>query len=439
MAIRGAFRRSLVKAAFLVILAASLLAGLVRAACLSGWLRPVRIAGGSMAETLLGDHWRIRCPICGFQHQCDVEQLPRDHRVECPNCGSAHHWDVTAAQVVGQRVLVDRWPSIRGDWRQRRGAVVAVRRDDAPSGFAVKRLIGLPGETISIRHGDVWLGPDTLYRKSWDELMAVAVPVHDDRFRASSNAERIAGWRPNAADSAWNSLPHGYRWDASGRRSSGIDWLAFRPAAGGGAIRDFDAYNQALSRRMEAVDDLLVCLDVVLDDLATLVLVLRPARSPGVRFEFSRSDGCRISVLDGETPRLVKRESLPVVHGPGLRRRIGVAHCDRQALVAIHNRELARVDLSTESSALAKDSRIVDPSAAAAIGASGGRVEISAVWLARDIHYSPASAPNSPQSWRLGNDEWFVLGDNAAASTDSRDWKGGSVRTGSLVGVVRPL
>lgn len=490
-ALRRSFRRTLFKAAIASGLAAALLAVLARAAFYAGWLRPIRIAGGSMAETLVGDHWRIHCPRCGIWHRCDVEQLPRDHRVVCPNCGSDHDAKNVSEPVRGQRVFIDRWPAFRGNWRAQRGAVVAVRRDDAPSGFAVKRLIGFPGETIAIRDGDVWLGPDRIYRKTWNELMAVAIPVHNDRFRpaptphplfassygtadsrieesassgiADGQAPRTAGWRPVGEDSGWESTPHGYRWRAKAPHSNRSGRLEFHTAAGNGTIRDFDAYNQALSRRLEMVDDLILCLDAVLEDSATLELELRPARRPGVRFEFSKSLGCQVWSLAGSSPRLLKRIPLPVVHAAGHRRRLGVAHCDRQAIVAVHHREWTRIDLdmvengsetgsetSSETSSENRDgtgstldsktrSRRAVSGPSVAIGAAGRQVELADLWIGRDIHYLTDMDRDGPHSWRLGEDEWFVLGDNAAASTDSRAWRSNHVRSRHFVGVVHPL
>jgi hypothetical protein len=377
--------------------------------------------------------------------------------VVCPNCGRGQDADREAERVLGQRVVIDRWPAIRGDWRTRRGAVVALRREDAPSGFAVKRLIGLPGETISIRDGDLWLGPGKLYRKSWSELMAVAIPVHDDRFRAaggSASPNRVslsaasgAGWRPLGVDSAWRIVPDGYDWPSTGVPPRNMDWLAFRPAAGSGEIRDFDAYNQALSRHLERMDDLVLRLDAVLDDVATLELQLRPARRPGVRFEISRHGGCRIWTLADTMPRLLKQVPLPLAGDVGACQRIGVAHCDRQAIFVLNDREMVRLewdspaapDPSSPPITVSQSESASLPKAAVAIGARSGRVKLGSLWLARDIHYLPGAEPTSPRSWRLADDEWFVLGDNAAASTDSRQWGLRPVRTADFTGVVRAL
>jgi hypothetical protein len=113
---------------------------------------------------------------------------------------------------------------------------------------------------------------------------------------------------------------------------------------------------------------------------------------------------------------------------------VGVAYCDQQAMVALQDHEWARIDLDGTSGSTTV--RAGGSRAAVAIGAMGGRVEISKLRLLRDIYYLPASNPHSPQTWRLDADEWFVLGDNVAASTDSREWSAGSVRTRHFVGEV---
>jgi signal peptidase I len=65
-----------------------------------------------------------------------------------------------------------------------------------------------------------------------------------------------------------------------------------------------------------------------------------------------------------------------------------------------------------------------------------GDLVINGQRIASDIAYL---APRvAPRGWRLGPDEWFVVGDNQAASRDSRNWDAAAgVRTRLIVGTVR--
>jgi signal peptidase I len=67
---------------------------------------------------------------------------------------------------------------VRRRWRRSRpllrSAVVLVRRPDEPARKRVKRIVGLPGETVEIRGGKVFVD-DRLLREPY-----VALPSFDD-------------------------------------------------------------------------------------------------------------------------------------------------------------------------------------------------------------------------------------------------------------------
>ena len=71
------------------------------------------------------------------------------------------------------------------------------------------------------------------------------------------------------------------------------------------------------------------------------------------------------------------------------------------------------------------------PSALAAADVTLGDLQ---VW--RDVYYTAPRAAERLSEYRLGPDEYLVLGDNSAHSQDSRDWRPGPVPASLIVGRV---
>ena len=133
-----------------------ILAGLAaRTWFVEGLLVPYRVASGSMAPTLLGPHFDLVCPDCGCPWACDSSTPPPNDRAVCPNCGDRQNWPEPEVALAGDRLLVD-----KSTFRlrlPRRWEVVAVREPDRPSQVAIKRVVGLPGESLEIRDGDLYV------------------------------------------------------------------------------------------------------------------------------------------------------------------------------------------------------------------------------------------------------------------------------------------
>ncbi|MFM8497918.1 MAG: signal peptidase I, partial [Planctomycetia bacterium] len=206
----------------------------------------------------------------------------------CGNCGHVMQLVTdTAAGVAyypaypsynGDRVLVDKFSY---DFREPRRFDVVVFKypEDAKTNY-IKRLIGLPGETVSIVGGDIWTSRDgqspEIARKPTERLLAMLQCVHDTRHEAA--ALRAAGWpsrwtdwsAPGAAP-GWTAEGTGFRSRATGSATlryrhlvaSPDDWdaaeagtaLADRAAAT--LVDDFQPYN-AVATRPHWVGDLAV-------------------------------------------------------------------------------------------------------------------------------------------------------------------------------------
>jgi len=167
------------------------------------------IPTGSMAETLLGYQKWATCPECGevFPVNCSSEVDPQQGDpvavvgCTCPNCRYKEIWQETDArnQVVrtlrepptwgsGDRVLVSKFPFDNGHFgaagQPDRFNVVVFKYPMEPQKGTIpmnyiKRLCGLPGETIAIFNGDLYrLRPGVL---RYDDR---PVPADDkDRWR----------------------------------------------------------------------------------------------------------------------------------------------------------------------------------------------------------------------------------------------------------------
>ncbi|HEX8911053.1 MAG TPA: S26 family signal peptidase, partial [Humisphaera sp.] len=162
------------------ILVAFILAFVFRAFVVEAFVIPT----GSMAPTLLGAHTRFTCADCGYGYTVnystrsvggDIQIDPKapgglNDRVFCPNCGypvpqqSNQEPDRTDVPVhYGDRILVLKYRYLLAG--PRRWDVVVFKTPDTVENATpyttnyIKRLVGLPGETVMLLDGDVYVSP----------------------------------------------------------------------------------------------------------------------------------------------------------------------------------------------------------------------------------------------------------------------------------------
>jgi signal peptidase I len=122
---------------------------------LMGLVAPVTVAGSSMAPTLSGPRRTFRCEACQQVFAVGLDQLPLDEVDACPACGAWSRAD-DSRPVRGDRLLVDRTAYLfRGP---RRWEIVVFRSPHDAGQLCVKRVAGLPGETVSSAEGKIWIG-----------------------------------------------------------------------------------------------------------------------------------------------------------------------------------------------------------------------------------------------------------------------------------------
>ena len=126
---------------------------------IQGLVTPIVVTSGSMFPTFRGPHWKSRCPRCGQELLWGAalgDKRTTLLRAVCPGCGK--RWAEVepgesakappVSQHSGDRILVFRG-LVRpvGRWD-----LVAIRERNLP-GVVVKRVVGLPGERVSVRNG----------------------------------------------------------------------------------------------------------------------------------------------------------------------------------------------------------------------------------------------------------------------------------------------
>lgn len=220
------------------------------------------IPTGSMAPTLMGRHKDVECPECGTHFPVgasdevrfavargdrsqltDGAVLNPQNRLQtafCPNCRV--EIDVRDLPVfTGDRILVNKWPYEMAN--PRRWDVVVFKYPEEPKTNYIKRLVGLPGEELSILRGDVFArGEDNvsqILRKPPGKQRELRIPVYDDthpprQLLDAGWPERWQGVRADAeSHSGWKAADDGWQSDGDDRSyavEAGDDptWLRYR-------------------------------------------------------------------------------------------------------------------------------------------------------------------------------------------------------------------
>lgn len=151
------------------------------------------IPTGSMAPTLYGRHKETACAECGHkiligasdEVDRETQLLNQGQRISiavCPNC-RAHNAVEDAPAFNGDRILVNKFPYELGN--ADRWDVFVFKWPEEPQTNYIKRLVGLPGETLRVRQGNLYQwdqNTETILRKDPEKQRGLQIPVYDDRF-----------------------------------------------------------------------------------------------------------------------------------------------------------------------------------------------------------------------------------------------------------------
>lgn len=382
---------------------------------------PAEIVGDSMAPLLSGRREGHVCDDCLFTFVTSVKNGRGE--IACPRCG---HW-ITSP---GREIAADQVVVMPGD-RPRRWDVVAFEHQGRTM---VKRVVGLPGETIDIRNGDVWVDGH-LVPKPAAVIRQVKQLVFDSNFRSrqSKNAiDRSLVFDPDRwrrQDNRWIHLPH---------NGSSVDWISYHhqryrrnDQIEVAEIQDDSSYNQNATRLLHAVTDLMIEVDVVLKRGSVFHLQRNVgSRRYQLAIEMDRQ-GDRIQgvVSDGAEQRTFESQTFEdQTFSCPLRDTfrnndcisIALSNVDQQLTVAIDGHHCFQKVIRWSDSSTAKANMDRRPLIKFGVAEqSQGSIDRVSIW--RDVHYFIESGlPKYRLPVLLNPGQYFVLGDNVAVSNDSR-------------------
>ena len=397
---------------------------------------------GSMAPTLLGLHRELGCESCRFVFVVGIDEDGHTGPAVCPNCGKRARDDTPSIECGGDRVLVQKF--LYDFRRPKRWEVAVFYFPGEPTQAYVKRVVGLPGDTIRIVGGDIYVDGQ-IVRKTLPEIRATRILIHDSRF-LSQDAGSLPRWqfRSEAGDrpleSGWTERDgtFAHATDNPASRPQ-VDWLVYRhldPSRGQyGPIRDFYGYNGGDLLADNEVRDVGTDARLVVGDSVKSISVSLRSGSDRFLVKIPVREPESIELLQNNVPKPLANCRNPFEDNKVWPRSVllEAAVFDRRVQVAIDGQPIFdpfEVDAPIPGGS-SGDSPI-------ALGVSGGELTVSEVRIYRDIYYtsSLANTPRHPHGMsagvRLGADEYFVLGDNSPVSNDSRFWNEGPVVRGSM-------
>jgi signal peptidase I len=412
-----------------------------------------QVPTGSMAPTLPGHHRACVCPRCGYTVRVGLH--PLDHgdkpaaprwysRAACPNCGATGLALHQVPIVGGQRLVVNKAAALVRSPERWEIIVFRLLGIDL-----IKRLLGLPGETVEIRDGDLYVD-GALCRKTLAEFKAMRILVFDNNYQPHPMtwaarwevAPAPTGPHPLTGTELHLDASQGAdAWQEVAYRHFCLDTHKLLP------LVDEYGYNGADPRATTPVHDMMLECDVEVTAGAGVVvfgitdghdhlLVQIPVtageeQKSSAALTLRKVDSFSLLALRQHDDKAVLARSNEVSLRPGKRYHIEVAFVDRRLTLAIDGvQPFAPVDLPE----CGQRPQLVRP---VALAVRGVKALVSNVRLFRDVHYTQAGNNGVGGAVvRLGPDQYFVLGDNSPRSEDSRYWpNGGAVPVANLVGM----
>jgi len=391
------------------------------------------IPTGAMAPAILGRHFNVTCENCGLafsvsaheryqmRHALGWQSVPfantrvRSQLAVCPNCETENALADTMPIVVGDHIFVDKLG------RARRWDPLVYRYPGDRRVDYLHRLIGLPGETVEIIGGDIFIN-GRREAKAWGVANDLWVLVNDTRFRPTRLKPGDPQWQSAASSPNW-------RWDEQGWRFVGSE-LDSEELVFSGPISDESFYAEREPGNHPNSFDL----PISVGDVRVVCTLRRFSGAGEIGFHWAfRGSAASATVsaageinLQAESGAKQARLPRPLAEA----KTIAFAVRDGFMMLAVDEHEEANISLGAQDAETCRllDVAAVDP-CRIGIRAAHCELELSRIVVERDVYYSTLSAQGD--SWCAGckdrpmtlrPQEHYVLGDHSRRSNDSRAW-----------------
>ncbi len=374
----------------------------VRTWLVMGLVAPVMVSGSSMVPTLRGKYVVAHCPRCEMLFDVGAEFAAHTTFAACPRCTEPFVRLTALPFQASDRLWIDRTAFARRAPRRWEVAVWVCPHDAAQ--LCVKRVVGLAGESVFFAEGDVWVNGEIL-RKSLAEQSVLRQVVHvADGIVPRWKAQNGAAWR-------WQEV----RWQCQADEDGEEHWLQYAQLKGQ-PVTDDSSYNAGVSRRLNRVRDFMLggklrvageaAVALEIDDGQHVYRAIVQPSEEAIRFEQEGE-----LLMQGHLSALIcdqLQAGEPV--------EIVFSNFDRQLLLALGGHVELEFPLPEGKSPTVGSAEPV------AVGAWGGMVSLEGLALYRDVYYDSPTMRNAADAVSLGRGEYFLLGDNAPISVDSRRW-----------------
>jgi signal peptidase I len=405
------------------------------------FMEAYRIPTGSMAETLRGMNFRVRCDKCGCQYNQNFDadrygfsndknnaQQQRNFNATCPNCRSRQNVNINNNLIFGDRILVLKY--IYNFQKPKRWDVVVFKQPDQPSVNYVKRLVALPDETVEIIDGDIYI--DGLIQRKPKKLQKELLNfVYQNDFqpvRPQTQAFDGKKWTQpfiNTMDKKWQIKPDAPTEFALDIRIDQYAEIQFDPEKNN-FFRASYAYNgSSVHSNLPYVSDLKLTFYLSCRKPGSLTTVsLKKHQNvyfASVRTYTNNTAVMKLFASDQHGNKTPLAEKKIFCHAIYKQKHLAFSNIDHM-LAFEFDGQLLTHDLGRELGDIPPEKNASAPTVN--INGSGNLV-LSHITILRDIHYiqphEPARARRN-RPFKLNENEFFFLGDNSPNSDDSRYW-----------------